>query len=111
MFGVLQLAGAKVTILFYLARVLKSFLKNKFFLLLSILIPVFQGTLSVLRGANVTSTFESHKLFLTFFENKFSLGFFQFVSISKNLCVIAGAKVVRLFSYTRPFAIFFESIF
>ena len=67
-----RLAGAKVTILFVLARLLKSFFEKYFFAFFSSFLSVFQGTLLVLRGANVTSVFESHKLFSTFFENKFS---------------------------------------
>ena len=36
---------------------------------------------------------------------------FEFVSFSRNVCAIAGAKVARLFSYTSPFLFFFLKYF
>ena len=106
-----RLAGAKVTFIFVLTSVLKSFLKNNFFAFYSIFLSVSQGTLRVLRGAKITSVFKYHKLFRPFLKINSQIQFSKLVSIYMNVNLIAGAKVVCLFSLTTPFLIFFESIF
>ena len=53
-------------------KFLKFFFEKFIFRFLLFFSSVCQGTLHVLRGAKVSHVFKSHKLFLIFFENKFS---------------------------------------
>jgi len=69
----LSISGCKSSYSFFNRQELfEVFLKIFIFAFLLFFLSVCQGTLHVLRGAKVSSTFESHKLFLIFFENKFS---------------------------------------
>jgi len=52
----------------------------------------FNELFRVLRGANVTSVFKSHKLFWIFFWKNFSVSIRVLVSISRNACRCCGCK-------------------
>jgi hypothetical protein len=86
------------------------FFENFYFRFLLLFLAVFQRSLRVLRGAKVTISFISHKLFLIFFENKFSFRFWLLVNILKNLVAVAGAKVDSLSVLTMPFYVYFTLI-
>ena len=61
-------AGAKVENLFLTGKCfLKFFFKEIFVSFSTSYLPIYQWTFRVLRGANVTSVFKSHKLFLNYF--------------------------------------------
>ena len=55
-------------------------------------LPICQWTFPVLRGANVTSVFKSHKLFLNYFSKLSSLLIRLLVSISVNVYRCCGCK-------------------
>lgn len=99
-----QLAGAKVQLLFILARILKSFfLKNIYLPFFSLFLPTFQITLRFLRGAKITSVFKSHKLFRTFFENKFSTSIYSVCSLFYERLLECGCKSSTFFQLYKAY--------
>ena len=76
----------------FLARLLKSFLKKYLFNLPLAFLDSFRKNFKLLRGANVTSVFESHKLFWTFLKINLIFRSVLFVSISRNVCFQCGCK-------------------
>jgi hypothetical protein len=89
-------------------EIFEVFLENFRFLFLLVFLSVCQGTLLVLRGANVTSVFQSHKLFeIFFFENKFSFQIQNTCQFVNERMLVAGAKVPPLFAFTSFLNTFF----
>ena len=86
-------AGAKVENLFLTGKCfLKFFLKKFYFLFSFFSITNLSMSSNVLRGANVTSVFKSHKLFLNYFSKLSSLLIRLLVSISVNVYRCCGCK-------------------
>ena len=107
-------AGAKVENLFLNGKCfLKFFFRKIFILISSPNLPIYQWTFRVLRGANVTSVFKSHKLFGIFFWKYFSILIRLLVSISVNVYRCCGCKSTTFIYICKRFlsiiSIFFKT--
>ena len=93
-FASLSVSGCKSTTSFYSDKLFEKFFW-KYFFNYSFLFPYqfFNERYPVLRGAKITSVFESHKLFWIFLENNFTL--FNSLGLSGFLGTSASMRVQK----------------